>query len=97
MTILNMPMPPVVAICTLLGMALAILVRTPVTASTGHEDQALDEDGRHGRLPLDLARAPEADHVVRKVGIQAHARREREGQVGAEAHAQAYGLIEADA
>ena len=53
-----MPMPPVVAICTLLGMALAILVRTPVTASTGHEDQALDEDGRHGRLPLDLARAP---------------------------------------
>ena len=48
----------------------------------------------HLILPVPLY---EADHVVRKVGIQAHARREREGQVGAEAHAQAYGLIEADA
>ena len=41
----------------------------------------------HLILPVPLY---EADHVVRNVDIQAHARREREGQVGAEAHAQAY-------
>ena len=38
------------------------------------ENDSLDEDGSHGRFPLDFPGAVEADDVVGKVGVQSCAR-----------------------